>query len=78
MSTSRSYEFFPSTASRPLVSVVIPTYDRRSFLRTAIASALAQEHLGDLFDLEIIVVDNCSPDDMSHIATAFPGVQYVR
>ena len=63
---------------RPLVSVVIPTYNRGPFLKTVITSALAQEHLGHLFDLEIIEVEDCSPDDMSHIASAFPGVQYVR
>ena len=64
--------------SRPLVSVVIPTYNRGPFLKTAITSALRQEQRGELFDLEIIVVDDCSPDCMDHIATAFPDVQYVR
>lgn len=63
---------------RPLVSVVIPTYNRAPLLKTAIASALAQEQAGDLFDLEIIIVDDCSSDDMSHIAASFPGVHYVR
>ncbi|HVG01367.1 MAG TPA: glycosyltransferase family 2 protein [Nitrospira sp.] len=66
------------TSSRVLVSVVIPTYNRGRFLRAAIASALAQEQLDELFELEVIVVDDCSSDDMRHIATAFPGVQYVR
>ena len=67
-----------SAPARPLVSIVIPTYNRGPLLKPAIASALAQERAGDLFDLEIIVVDDCSPDDMSHIAAAFPNVQYVR
>ncbi|MCW5797327.1 MAG: glycosyltransferase family 2 protein [Nitrospira sp.] len=67
-----------SRSSRVMVSVVIPTYNRGSFLRTAIASALAQEQVGELFDLEVIVVDDCSQEDMSHIATAFPGVQFLR
>ena len=31
-----------------------------------------------MFDLEIIIVDDCSSDDMSHIAASFPGVHYVR
>ncbi len=65
-------------SARPLVSVVIPTYNRGKYLKTAIASALAQERGGELFEVEIIVVDDCSRDDMSHIATAFPAVQYVR
>ncbi|MGC3976718.1 MAG: glycosyltransferase family 2 protein [Nitrospira sp.] len=66
------------SSSRPLVSVVIPTYNRGAYLKTAIASALAQEHAGELFELQIIVVDDCSSHDMRHVAAAFPGVQYVR
>jgi glycosyltransferase involved in cell wall biosynthesis len=47
-------------------------------LKTALSSALRQERAGDLFDVEIIVVDDCSPEDMRPIATAFPGVRYLR
>ncbi|MCW5799948.1 MAG: glycosyltransferase family 2 protein [Nitrospira sp.] len=77
----------PSTASRlaatrssgrPLVSVIIPTYNRAPLLKTAITSALNQERAGELFDVEVIVVDDCSPDDMSPIVAAFPGVRYIR
>ncbi|GAB1724650.1 MAG: glycosyltransferase [Nitrospira sp. CR1.1] len=63
---------------RPLVSIVIPTYNRAPLLKKAIASALAQEQTGDLFDLEIIIVDDCSSEDLRPIATAFPSVQYIR
>lgn len=65
-------------SGRPLVSVVIPTYNRAPLLKTAIASALNQERAGELFDVEIIVVDDCSPEDMSPIVAAFPGVRYLR
>lgn len=65
-------------SGRPLVSVVIPTYNRGALLKTAISSALRQERAGDLFDVEVIVVDDCSPEDMSPIAAAFPGVHYMR
>lgn len=77
MSMQRPQTLQPSS-SRPLVSVVIPTYNRGEYLKTAIASAMAQEDAGERFELEIIVVDDCSSQDMSYIATSFPGVQYVR
>ncbi len=63
---------------RPLVSVVIPTYKRAHLLRKAILSALAQEQAGELFEMEIIVVDDCSPDDTAEVVAEFPGVQYLR
>jgi hypothetical protein len=65
-------------SERPLVSVVIPTYKRAHLLRKAILSALAQEQAGELFDMEIIVVDDCSPDDTAKVVAEFPGVQYLR
>jgi glycosyltransferase involved in cell wall biosynthesis len=43
----------------PLVSVVIPTYDRPEFLLTAVSSALAQIDA----HIEVIVHDNASPQD---------------
>jgi Glycosyl transferase family 2 len=44
---------------RPLVSVVIPTFNRPQYLSLALASALGQTFK----DLEIIVQDNASMDD---------------
>lgn len=64
--------------TRPLVSVVIPTYKRAQLLRKAILSALAQEQAGELFEMEIIVVDDCSPDDTAKVVAEFPTVQYFR
>lgn len=77
---SHASPFSPTilSSTRPLVSIIIPTYNRAPLLKTAIVSALAQEGAGDLFDLEIIIVDDCSSDDMSHIAASFPGVHFVR
>lgn len=51
-------------ADRPLVSFVILTYKQPAFVRSAILSALAQ----DYSPLEIIVSDDCSPDDTYEVA----------
>lgn len=47
----------------PLVSVVIPAYNRRSAIETSILSVLTQSVL----DLEVIVVDDGSIDDTSEV-----------
>lgn len=45
----------------------MPTYNRRDYLRLAIASVLAQSHR----HIEIIVQDNASPQDPSDMVAAF-------
>ncbi|MBY0361669.1 MAG: glycosyltransferase [Phreatobacter sp.] len=52
----------------PLVSVVIPCYNRAQTIRRAIDSALAQE----LAEIEILVVDDGSADDSRGIVSAHP------
>lgn len=49
------------------VSVVIPCFRQAHFLAEAIDSALAQEY----DDLEVIVVDDGSPDDTGRIAASY-------
>lgn len=44
--------------SAPLVSILVPVYNRREFLSACLDSALSQTHR----DLEIIVIDNASTD----------------
>ena len=51
----------------PLVSVVIPTYDRPDYLRLALASGLGQTYR----HLEIIVHDNASRQDPSPVVAEF-------
>ena len=50
-----------------LISVVMPTRDRASFARTAIASVLAQRHR----DLELVVVDDGSTDETPEVIASF-------
>ena len=63
---------------KPCVSVIIPTYNRAKMVCDCVASVLAQNAVS----LEVIVVDDCSPDDTeTKIKERFreePLVRYVR
>ncbi len=56
-----------NSLSAPLVSVVIPTYNRPDYLEQAIASAVNQTYQ----NIEIIVTDNCSPENPQAIVESF-------
>ncbi|MEY2513161.1 MAG: hypothetical protein QOJ89_519 [bacterium] len=62
----------------PEVSIAIPTYNRRTKLERAIASALAQSHE----DLEVVVTDNASSDGtdelLARLAAADGRLRVVR
>ncbi len=60
----------------PLVSIVLPTYKRADLLPHAIRSVLAQTYT----NLELIVVDDNSPDDTGTVVASFddPRIRYVR
>jgi len=49
--------------NNPLVSILIPVYNRESILSETIESALSQTYS----NIEIIIVDNCSTDDTWNI-----------
>lgn len=53
--------------SVPLVSVIIPTYNRPHYLKQAIASVVQQTYT----NLEIIVSDDCSPEHPQSVIDAF-------
>ena len=54
-------------SKKPLVSVIIPTYNRGWMLKEAIDSVLAQ----DFTDFELIVVDDGSTDDTGQVLAAY-------
>ncbi|BAU41761.1 glycosyltransferase family 2 protein [Leptolyngbya sp. O-77] len=55
------------TDQNALVSVIMPTYNRPDFLRVAIQSALQQSYR----NIEIIVSDNCSPENPQALIDSF-------
>ena len=59
----------------PLISVVIPAYNRRDNVLMLLADVYRQEGV----DFEVIVVDDCSPDDtVASIQKNFPKTQVLR
>lgn len=62
--------------SQPLVSVVLPTYRRAHLLAQAIRSVLAQTYA----NLELIVVDDNSPDETAAVVQSFddPRIRYLK
>ena len=51
----------------PLVSIIIPTYNRPKYLKRAIGSTLNQTYE----NLEIIIIDDCSTQDISTVVNEF-------
>lgn len=62
--------------SEPLVSVIIPTYNRPEYLKQAITSAVNQTYQ----NIEIIVSDNCSPENPENLVASFcdPRIRFWR
>ncbi len=61
----------------PKVSILIPTYNRSHYLCEAIQSALTQTYS----HIEVLVLDDQSPDDTPQVAAEFttdPRVRYIR
>lgn len=59
---------------QPRVSVIVPTYNRASFISAAIDSALSQGYE----NLEIVVVDDGSTDHTQQVLSAYEGqVRYI-
>jgi len=68
-----------SSQGRPLVTVIVPTYANRVHrLQCALGSIYAQEGAGEIFDMEVIVVDSASSGPTSEVIQRFPGTRWVR
>lgn len=57
-------------AQKPSVSVVIPAYKQRDFISRALDSVVEQTYDGPI---DIVVVDDGSPDDVADVAEAHPS-----
>lgn len=64
------------TKFNPLVSIVLPTYNRAGLLYRAIESVLNQTY----FNFELIVVDDCSKDSTKNVVKGFCDnrIRYIR
>jgi glycosyltransferase involved in cell wall biosynthesis len=60
----------------PTVTFLVPCYRLAHFLPECVDSILGQTHA----DLEVVILDDCSPDDTPAVAARFtdPRVRYVR
>jgi glycosyltransferase involved in cell wall biosynthesis len=60
----------------PLVTFVVPCYKLAHLLPECVNSILAQTHR----DFEVLIMDNCSPDNTPEVARSFddPRVKYIR
>jgi glycosyltransferase involved in cell wall biosynthesis len=72
--TDASSDLREISHSSPLVSIVIPCYKQAHYLPDAIKSALAQTHR----PIEVIVVDDGSPDNVVDVVASYPHVRCVR
>lgn len=54
------------------ISVIIPAYNSEKTIRRAIESVLMQKGINELFEVEIIVCDDCSTDSTCLIYKDYP------
>ncbi len=62
-----------SSTSLPLVSIIMPTYNRADMLSTAIESAIKQTYPNK----QIIVVDDGSIDNTRELVANYPQIEYI-
>lgn len=58
---------------KPLITVVIPTYNRAKFIATSIESVLAQTYP----NIQLIIVDDGSTDETESVVKKYPKAEYI-
>ncbi|WP_449246864.1 glycosyltransferase [Desulfarculus baarsii] len=58
-----------------MVSVIIPVYGQVAFTYNCLRSLRSHR---SRYSFEVVVVDDCSPDDTAKVLSAIEGLQYVR
>ena len=61
------------------ISVIIPTFNRASLLPRAIRSVIAQTQNSNLYDLELLIIDDGSTDNTTQVVKQFlnPQMRYI-
>ncbi len=67
--------FLGEAPSEPLVSVIIPVYGK---LELTVRCLLSVRATRERTPFEIVVVDDCSPDDTEAVLSRVPGIRYLR
>ncbi len=75
VTSNQSQTDFSTGSPEPLISVIIPTYNRPAYLKEAIESAVGQTYQ----NIEIIVADDCGPASIENqkIAEAFQDTRII-
>jgi glycosyltransferase involved in cell wall biosynthesis len=63
----------PTEPRPPLLSICIPTFDRRDYLETCLASVQAELDRNPGAPVEVVVVDNASPDGTAQLLQEWGG-----
>ncbi len=75
-SVRRSHGSEQATSHHPLVSVIIPTYNRKEWITECLLSLTNQSFPKNQY--EIIVVDDGSTDGTEQVVRKFAGIQYIK
>ncbi len=74
--SNQSQTAFSTDSQQPLVSVIIPAYNRPAYLKEALESAVGQNYQ----NIEIIVSDDCSRENLQAVVDDFqdPRIIFMR
>ena len=58
-------------AKQPILSICIPTYNRAKYLQITLDSIVVQPRFQNTDDVEIVISDNCSPDNTTDVVNEY-------